>query len=64
MEGGRIIEAVLEEIKTNLDKTVKDLEREISPENITRIGKMLSEAASRGVAVSIKEYAEQQDVVE
>ncbi len=61
MDGLRIIDVMTNKIKTDLQNVVGQLECELTPQNIARVGKMLVDAAASGVALGIKEYAEQQD---
>lgn len=61
MDGLHIIDVMTDKIKTDLQNVVDQLECELTPQNVTKIGQMLVDAASRGVAHGIKEYVEQQD---
>jgi len=61
MDGLRIIDVMVDKIKSDLFHVVEQLECELTPHNVTKIGKMLVDAAAQGVASGVKEYAEQQD---
>jgi uncharacterized protein YeeX (DUF496 family) len=64
MDGKRIIETVLEKIKAVLCKSDNFLQNEMTPENLEKVGEILTEATKAGVAVGIKEYAQGQDCKE
>jgi hypothetical protein len=61
MDGKRIIDVMTNRIKAELQKMVAELQCELTPQNVTKIGEILVAAAASGVSHGIKEYVEQQD---
>jgi len=61
MDGLRIIDVMTDKINSDLHNAVEQLECELTPQNVTKIGQLLVDAAANGVACGIKEYVEQQD---